>query len=119
MGFKKKKQDYKRKLENKMAMNDLGSAWSSMKAIAGLQNSKTSNNISIDGFESDIEFANALNGFYTRFDAFDFSQEIQEVSQKVSDNQHFFISQKDVEKSFCSLKPNCKRHLSFSEFVYY
>lgn len=70
------------------------------------KHSKTSSIISFDGFESDIEFANALNCFYTRFDAFDFSQEIQEVSHKVSDNQHFFISQKDVEKSFCSLKPN-------------
>lgn len=89
-----------------MTMNNLGSAWSSMKTIAGLQHSKTSSIISFDGFESEFELANALNCFYTRFDAFDFSQEIQEVSHKVSDNQHFFISLKEVEKSFCSLKPN-------------
>ena len=31
----------------------------------------------LEGFNSDVELANAFNGFYTRFDKFDFGQEIQ------------------------------------------
>ena len=55
--------DYKTILENKMAANNLGSAWSSMKSIAGISNSKN-----ISTVESDPDLANALNTLFSRFD---------------------------------------------------
>ncbi len=99
------KQNYKLKLENKMATNNLGSAWSSMKAIAGLSYSKNSSTVTLDGFNSDSDFANALNCFYSRFDTFDFYIKIQEMSHKLEDNQHFNIEQKDIEKALFSIRP--------------
>ena len=42
----KAKQKCKIELENKMAANNLGSAWSSMKTIMGLQNQRHSNRLS-------------------------------------------------------------------------
>ncbi len=74
------------------AANNRGSAWSSMKTIAGLWNPKNSSHVTLDGFSSDTEFANALNRFYICFDArSDFCNEIQELSHKLEDNQHFDI----------------------------
>lgn len=43
-----------------MAANNPGSAWSSMKTIAGLQEAKDSNHVTLDGFSSDIEFETRL-----------------------------------------------------------
>ena len=68
----KAKQKYKTDLENKMAANNLGSAWSSMKTITGLQNQRHSNRLSLVDFKSDTEFADALNCFYNRLDTLDF-----------------------------------------------
>lgn len=65
IGILKAKRDYKYKLENQMATNNLGSAWDSMKTIAGLQNLKSSSPVTLDGFSSDTELASALIQFYT------------------------------------------------------
>lgn len=65
----KAKQNYKVELENKMAANNSGSAWPSMKIIAVLQISNSSTHVTtdvmtftfmLDGFNLDTEFANAL-----------------------------------------------------------
>ena len=63
----KAKQYYKDTMENKMASNSLGSAWSSMKTIAGLQNKIDSTSVTLNGFSSNSDLANALNCFYNRF----------------------------------------------------
>ena len=78
-----------------MAANNLGSAWSSMKTInyKNLQNPKNSSRVTLDGFNYDTEFPNALNDFYIHFDTFDLSNEIQELSHKLEDNLHFDIDQ--------------------------
>ncbi len=55
---------------------------------------------------TDLEFANALNSFYNRFDTTAFSGEIQDLQHKLDDNQHFCINQRDVEKAFLSVKVN-------------
>ena len=102
----KAKQIYKAKLENKMASNSLGSAWSSMKTITGLQNTRESTNVTLNGFSSNTDFANALNCFYNRFDMFDFSKEIQALQLRLRDNQHLLVSQEDVEKAFLRTKVN-------------
>ena len=96
----KAKQSYKFTLENKMGSNSLGSAWSSMKTITGLQNSRGSTSITLNCFSSDTVFANALNSFYNRFEMFDFSKEIQELKRELCDNQHLSVKQEDVEKAF-------------------
>lgn len=88
-----------------MASNSLGSVWSSMKTITGLQNTRQSTVI-LNGFSSNIDFANALNCFYNRFDMFDFSKEIQKLKLELCDNQHFSVSQEDVEKAFFCTKGN-------------
>ncbi len=104
--IQKAKQTYKSELENKMAANNLGSAWASLKTITGLQNIQNSSLVTLEGFNSDADFANALNCFYNRFDISDFSNEIQELSDKLKDNQHFDIDQNDVEKAFLSMRVN-------------
>lgn len=100
----KAKQKYKSKLEERMAENNLG--WSCMKTIAGIQDQSNSSHISIEGFKSDDELANALNCFYTRFDQFDFSQEIQELQNQLKDNQYTSITCRDVENVFRKTKIN-------------
>ncbi len=51
-----------------------------------------------------VDLANAFNGFYCCFNALDFSNEIQEQSDKLKDNQHFIIDPQDVKRAFCSVK---------------
>ncbi len=51
-----------------------------------------------------LDLANAFNGFYCCFNALDFSNEIQEQSDKLKDNQHFIIDLQDVKRAFCSVK---------------
>lgn len=102
----KAKQNYKDTLENKMASNSLGSAWSSMKTIAGLQNIRDSTSVTLNGFSSNSDLANALNCFYNCFNRPDCSKETQELSLKLCDNQHFSVEQKDVEKAFYCTKVN-------------
>ena len=89
-----------------MASNSLGSAWSSMKTITSLHNSRESTSVTLNGFSSDTDFANALNCFYNRFDIFDFSKEIQELNRELCDNQHFSVKQEDGEKAFYCTKVN-------------
>lgn len=50
------KQTYKTKVESKLAERKLASAWSAMKIIAGIQQSKNRTNISMDGFRSDGKY---------------------------------------------------------------
>lgn len=89
----KAKQSYKTTLENKMASNNLSSAWSSMKMITGLQNTRSSStSVTLNGFSSDTDCANAFNGFYNRFNRSDFSKEIQTLSIELCDNQHFSVT---------------------------
>lgn len=65
------KQNYKENLEYNMSTNKLGSAWSCMKSIAGINKSDSNNDstITLEGFNSD---------FYNRFDVADFNSEIQD-----------------------------------------
>ncbi len=89
-----------------MASNSLGSAWASMKTITGLQSTRESTSVTLNGFSSETDFANALNCFYDCFDMFDFSKEIQELKLELCDNQHFSIKHEDVEKAFYCTKVN-------------
>lgn len=79
-----------------MAVNKLGSAWASMKTIAGLQSTER-NHVLLDGFNTQL--ANALNCFYCRFDSFDFSTEAQEWKHKLKDDLHLNIELQDVKKA--------------------
>lgn len=91
-----------------MASNSLGSAWSSMKIITGLQNTREGTNVILKSFSSSINFT-FINCFYNRFDMFDFSKEIQELKLVLCDDQHFSVSQEDVEKAFFCTKVNKKQ----------
>ena len=100
------KKDYKTILENKMAANNLGSAWSSMKSIAGISNSKTISTVILKNFDSDPDLANVLNRFFSRFDTHDFSTEIQELRHNLADQNHFAIDEGNVEKALSSINAN-------------
>lgn len=100
----KAKQKYKSDLENKLANNNLGSVWSSMKSIVGLQSTKGTRNVSVTGFDSDADLANALNVFYNRFDTSDFNSKNQELHKKLLDTGHFTLKQEEVEKAFRCIK---------------
>lgn len=56
-----------------------------MRTVAGLQNTRDGTHATLTGFSSASDFANALNCF----NVFDFSKEIQELSLKLCNNQHF------------------------------
>lgn len=64
-----------------MAANNLGSAWVNTETTAGRQNPKNSSHVTLDGLNSDTEFADSLKTFFC-FDTFDFSNEIQGLSYK-------------------------------------
>ena len=89
-----------------MAANNLGSAWSSMKAIAGTSNSKNISTVTLEGFDTDSDLANELNHFFSRFDTYDFTEEKQELSHKLADQNHFTIEEENIEKVFSSINPN-------------
>lgn len=89
--------------------------------IIGHGSPKHNNQTLLKGYDSDLEFANALNCFYNRYDITAFSGEIQDLRHKLDDSQHFCINQRDVERAFLSVKVNkscgpdniCGRVLSF------
>lgn len=88
-----------------MASSSLGLAWCIMKIITGIQNTREGTNVTLNCFSSIIDFDNALNCFYNQFDMFDFRKEKQEIKLEQFD-QHFSISQQDVEKAFFCTKVN-------------
>ena len=102
----KAQQNFKSELQNKMATNNLCFVWSSMKTITGLRETNNSCHVTLDGFNSDVEFANALNHFFCRFDIFDFSNNISELKLELEDNKHFNIEHREVEKAFHLVKIN-------------
>lgn len=79
---------------------NLGSAWACLKTITSLQYIQNRSQVTLEGFNSDADFANALNCFSNSFDISDFSNEIQELSDKLKDNQHFEIDQNDFGKKW-------------------
>ena len=98
----KAKQAYKVKLEKNLADNNLGSAWSGMKKIAGIQHNVNKSTVCIDGFRSNDYFSNALNMFYSRFESFDFKNEVEELRCLCNDDSHMVLEQAAVEKIFLS-----------------
>lgn len=61
----------------------------------------------MDGFNSEIELTNTLNGFYNHFDGrHDLSKEIQELRYELEDDQHLNIDLREVEKAFLSVNVN-------------
>lgn len=71
-----------------MAANKLGSVWSSMKTIVGLQDQQSNRDVSIDGFNSNNELASAFNCFYNRFNTVNFDTDIQQLKEQLEDSQH-------------------------------
>ena len=57
----KAKQKYKTKVERKLAERNLASAWTGMKAFAGILQSKNRINNTMDGIWSNSRIVNALN----------------------------------------------------------
>lgn len=82
--IKRAKLAYKQKVEDKLSSNSLGSAWDSVKTMVGL-NDKTKKRVSLEGFHSDQALAEELNKFYSRFDVHDFSKEIADLKQSLSE----------------------------------
>lgn len=76
------------------------------KAVRGLRNSKNSSTVTLDGFDSDFHSVKIKSIKPSIKVIKRICKEIQEVSHKLKDNQHFYIEQKDVEKAFCSLRIN-------------
>ena len=102
----KAKKNYKEKLEHNMATNKLGSAWTCMKSIAGVNKSDSNNGITLEGFDSDHELANAFNSFYNRFDVADFNSEIQDLRHNLMDQHHHNIREEDIVRAFSHTKTN-------------
>lgn len=102
----KDKQAYKVKLENNLANNNLGSAWSGMKKIVGLQHNVNKSTLCIDGFRSNDDLSSALNRFYSRFESFDFKDEVEELQCLCKDDSHIVLEKAAVEEIFLLTKMN-------------
>lgn len=89
-----------------MDSNSLGSVWSSMRTIAGLQNTTDSTNVTSSFYSWDTDFANALNCSYHLFNMFDFSKEIQEVSFKCVTTSISLENRRMWKKAFHCTKVN-------------
>lgn len=101
------KQNYKDKLEFNMSTNKMGSAWSCMKSIAGINTSHSNGStITLEGFDSDYNLANVLNSFYNRFDVVDFSSEIQDLRHQFTDHDHHSIREENIVRAFTHTKTN-------------
>ena len=74
---------YKDKIENQLRMNNLGSAWSSMKTIVGLKEDGRTN-IQLGGYNSDLQ---EFNEFYTRFDTHDFKDQHSELKRGLMESR--------------------------------
>lgn len=54
-----------------------------MRLITGQENRKTKNRISLKEFSSDEILSQEFNFFYSRFDSYDFNQEIENLKMNV------------------------------------
>jgi hypothetical protein len=93
------KRQYKEKIEKQFSENDLRHAWSGVKAMIG--STKKHQRIETD---NNLNFANDLNSFYSRFDCHDFSQDRQKVLDGLENNVSLTITKRDVIKSFNKIK---------------
>ena len=91
------KKVYKNKIEDMFKSNDSKSAWLGMKTAAGISGTKT--NIRVN---NEIEYANDLNTFYSRFDRFDFFHQITNIKLDLQNNDTKLseIKQSEVERVF-------------------
>lgn len=83
-----------------MAANKLGSAWSSMKTMVGLQRDQRNDHVSVEGFNSNLELAGAFNCFFNCFNTVDSDSNIQGLKEDLVDSKHFIIEQRDIERAF-------------------
>ena len=70
---------YKSKIEAQLKSNNLGSAWSGMKTITGV-NEREKKKVELPNFNSDHQLALSLNDFYNRFDVHDFGDKHCEIT---------------------------------------
>ena len=83
--IKRAKLQYKSRTEEKCHSNDLKAVWDGMKAMTS-QGNKKHRSITIDGFDSNSELANALNDFYLCFnDEHDFTNVHSDLFDMLSD----------------------------------
>ncbi len=102
--IKRAKLQYKSKIEGKFHSNDLRAVWDGMKAMTGQDKRKNSGSVTIDGFDSNSELANALNDFYLRFnDEHDFTKARCDILDSLNDitvNPQLTISAISVKHMF-------------------
>lgn len=98
--IRRAKARYKEKVEGDLRSNRLGSAWESMHTIIGSK-SKRNVPVKLAGYQSDIQLAQALNMFYTRFDKEDFITEMNVLrNETVCNMDYTFFNQQDVIDAF-------------------
>lgn len=86
-----------------------------MKSIAGISRPDSNNGstVTLEGFDANYDLANALNSFYSRFDTAEFSREIQEISHKLIDQDHFNIREEDIVRAFTLIKTRARDQMKF------
>ena len=80
------------------------SLWDQLKKIAGCQKEKST--LIVEN-ENCFDYANQLNSFYARFDAYDFERErterMTELMKECEDHEEFVVSAEDVERVFAGV----------------
>lgn len=100
--IRRAKLSYKRKLEDMLSNNNMGSAWDSIRSMVGLTDN-VKKRVSLDGFTSDLVLAQELNKFYSRFDVYFFNNEIMTLrNTSLESKQCFspFFDEYSVVKTF-------------------
>ena len=92
------RQNYKEKIEQQFAGNNLRLAWGGLKSIIGAKNNMQTINV-----PDNMSFATELNTFYARFDCHDFNREIDEICSALPLCDDITITESDVLLSFTHL----------------
>ena len=100
------KKNYGKTIEDLFRQHDSKKAWAGLKLITGIGR-KTNSFVPV---EDPCTFANDLNQFYARFDAFDFrtvnNQLCDELRSQVDDSNRIELSASSIQKSFKNAKVN-------------
>ena len=101
--IKSEKAIYRKKIENHFTDNNLKRVWEGMRQMSGYSNSSSK---SSQIPNCTVNYANDLNGFYNRFDKYDFSTErddLRELLQNSDSEQVLVASEEEVRRLLSSV----------------
>lgn len=101
--IQKAKIDFKHKVEDQLANQDVRSAWQGLNKMMGRDSRNVNNDITIG---TDVfKWVNDLNLFYGRYDAADNWNKIEEISDKIPVGPPIWLTGDQIRRSLKCIKP--------------